>query len=554
MAVVAREQARTTASSGEGLAGRILSRLEEMKSARVLVNETWRECFEYSFPMRAIDLAVQGAPLGPQLNIGYGRAKQAQLMDSTATDSCRILSAALMGGLVPANSRWFSLLVPGVDDAGKRWLDIAAEAQWKNIHAANFDAAGYECMIDAVVAGMCALYVDEDRVRGGYLFEQWPLAQCFFASSKAGGRVDIVYREVELTAMQAVNEYGPGAVSQAVRDAAEKRPGEKFKFIHAIYPRDVYAVGARLSRNLPIASCHVEVGTKRVVRESGYHEHPVVVPRWMQLPGSCMATGPMLDALPDAKTCNESEFYALANEDMQTSGMYGAVDDGVLNARTVRIGPRRVIVMADKDSFFPITPAGNIRDQAIRQESRRAQIRKVLLADHLALPDKAGMTALEVATRVDLLRQALGPIYGRLQSEFLQPLVERTFGLAFRAGVFPPPPRSLQGREFSVQYLSPLARAQQLADVNAMDRYELGLMQKAQVMPDALDVYDWDEADRMRAEKLGVPLKTIREREDVEEMRKARAQAQAQAAQSQMMLEGAKLVAKSGGGSMLPTQ
>ena len=38
-----------------------------------------------------------------------------------------------------------------------------------------------------------------------------------------------------------------------------------------------------------------------VLREGGYHEFPVVVPRWRRLPGSAYALGPMSDALPDVK-------------------------------------------------------------------------------------------------------------------------------------------------------------------------------------------------------------------------------------------------------------
>ena len=526
--------ARATKPEEEGLGQKILQRLDELRAARTLVNETWRECFEYSFPMRAIDLATQGQPPGPELNIGYGRDRQAQLLDSTATDSVRILAAALVGGQFPASSRWFSLLVQNADEAGKAWLDIVAEALWKNIHASNFDAAIYECEIDLACAGMFALYIDEDPERGGLLFEQWPLAQCYFASSKPGGRVDIVYRQVEMTAVQAARQYGLEKLSSAAQAAYKQRPNETAKYVQAIYPRELYAVDARLAKHLPIASCHVEASTKRVLRESGYHEMPVVVSRWMQIPGSCLAFGPMMEALPDVKTCNLSEYYATANEDMQTSGMYGAVDDGVLNTRTIRVGPRKIVVMADKDSFFPITPAGDIRQQHERQEARRARIRKILLADHLALPDKAGMTALEVATRVDLLRQALGPIYGRQQSEAQAPIIERCFGLAFRAGVFPPPPESVAGQNFSIQYLSPLARSQQLADVNAMDRHEASLLAKAEIRPESLDGYDWDQADRVRAEKLGVPLTLIVDDERIAEIRAQRNERQAELAQAQL--------------------
>jgi hypothetical protein len=74
------------------------------------------------------------------------------------------------------------------------------------------------------------------------------------------------------------------------------------------------------------------------------------------------------------------------------------------------------------------------------EERLQASIRKIMMADQQP-QDGPAMTATEVHVRVALIRQLLGPVYGRFQAEYLQPLVERCFGIAFRAGVFLPPPR-----------------------------------------------------------------------------------------------------------------
>ena len=78
------------------------------------------------------------------------------------------------------------------------------------------------------------------------------------------------------------------------------------------------------------------------------------------------------------------------------------------------------------------------------EERLQASIRKIMMADQLQPQDGPAMTATEVHVRVALIRQLLGPVYGRFQAEYLQPLVERCFGIAFRAGVFPPAPESLR--------------------------------------------------------------------------------------------------------------
>ena len=154
------------------------------------------------------------------------------------------------------------------------------------------------------------------------------------------------------------------------------------------------------------------------------------------------------------------------------------------------------------------------------------------------------MTATEVHVRVGLIRQLLGPVYGRLQSEYLQPFVERCFGLALRAGALGQPPQSLRGRQFHVRYISPLARAQRLEDVVAMDRLETGLLTKAQTQPGLLDIYDWEEADRLRAQYLGVPGKLMRSDDDIKMIRDARQEAAQEAEQKQAMAQQVEAQAK----------
>lgn len=139
--------------------------------------------------------------------------------------------------------------------------------------------------------------------------------------------------------------------------------------------------------------------------------------------------------------------------------------------------------------------------------------------------------------RVELIRQQLGPVYGRLQSEYLQWLVTRCFGIAYRAGVFGPAPREIQEKVLSIRYISPISRAQKAVDVAAMDRYENSLALEAQATgrTDILDNYDWDKGARKRAELLGVPLDLIPEEDAIVATREGRQQQQQQAMAGEMM-------------------
>jgi hypothetical protein len=234
--------------------------------------------------------------------------------------------------------------------------------------------------------------------------------------------------------------------------------------------------------------------------------------------------------LPDVKMLNEIKRFELASADLAIAGMWIAEDDGVLNPTTVKVGPRKIIVANSVNSMKPLQSGANFQLSMALVEKLQAAIRKGMMADQLQPQDGPAMTATEVHVRVELIRKLLGPVYGRFMSEYLKPLVERSFGLAYRAGVFGPAPESLRNRELTVRYISPIARAQKLEDVQAMDRLESSLMAEAQMDPTILDLYDFEQAVRERSDALGVPSKVLRTKEDVE-ARRAERQAQQEAAQ-----------------------
>ena len=512
----------------------ICKTLSTLKSLRSPHEQVWRDCFDYSYPIRG------GGFNGEMLDAQEVLNRKARLVDGTLTDAARILSSSIMGGMTPANSLWFNMDMGEETEEERRWLDDSADILWQNIHAANFDAAAFEGLIDVVCAGWFALYIDSNREQGGYTFDLWPIASVYCSTSVAGGKIDTVYREYMLTAEQAVKEFGEGNVSVQTAKLARDKPQEKVKFVHAIYPRSTYMVGAKLAKNMPVASCKVEVDQKKIVSESGYHEMPVVVPRWMLIPDSVYAVGPVLDALPDAKTLNELCRMDLAAGDLAIAGMWIAEDDGVLNPRTVKVGPRKIIIANSVDSMKPLLTGSDFNYAETKIARLQGAIRKTLMADQLQAQDGPAMTATEVHVRVALIRQLLGPVYGRLQAEYLQPLIERCFGIAYRAGILGQAPESLAGRNFTVRYLSPLARSQKLEQVTAINQLVESQLVVAQAKPDVLDNIDFDAAARFAGEALSVPgdiMRTEAARDQLRQQRAEQQQAQQQAEQQAAMAQ-----------------
>jgi hypothetical protein len=510
-------------------ASRLKRRLSELTALRQPHEQVWRDCFDWSYPQRGSGF------LSEVINANDAQSRKAKILDSTATDSIKIAAATLVNGTVPANQRWFALDVGNESDEERRWLDDTAQFIWENIHNSNFDAEVFDGMIDLNVAGWSILYCEE-APGGGYHFESWSVGQCKVGTSRTGGRIDTIYREFELSVSQVIATYGLDAVSQKVRDyQAAGKLDQKIKLVHAIEPRELYAVEAKLSKNMPFASCHMELEGDHLLRESGYHEFPCMVPRWMRLPNSPYATGPMSDALPDVRTLNEVVKWDLMGAETTLAPPLIAEDDGVLNAKNIKLGPRKVIVANSVDSIKPLISGVNVQYAQLTIDRLQSAVRKTLMADQLPPADGPVKTAYEWSVRVETLRKILGPVFGRMQAEFLQPLVERCFGIMWRANeaagyaLVGKPPASLAGRNFTVRYLSPLAKAQRMEDVESMDRFELSLTNAAAATGDTslLDVYDFEEAERSRGQLLGVPQKLVRDAKSVAKVREQRAKAQA---------------------------
>ena len=512
----------------EDIAAQIMRRKATLEQLRGPHEQHWRDCFDYSFPERGEGF------YGESNDATALQAKRARLMDSTSTDSGQILAAAIMSGGTPSNSRWFGLTTGQDSDEENRWFDKAAETVFTNIHGSNFDAVGFEACTDMIPAGWFVLFIDVDREQGGYHFDLWPMSSCYISASKAGGLPDTLIRMYELTAEQAIRDFGEDNVSDKIRKAmADGKPDDKFKFCQSIYPRSTEATGVR-AKNLPFASCHVEVESKNLVRESGFHECPFVAPRWAKLPNSEYAIGPMFRALPDVKQLNRLVYLEDTNIDMAVSGMWIAEDDGVLNPRTVKVGPRKIIVANSVDSMKALKSGADFNVSFTKKESLQAAIRKTLMSDQLAPQDGPVRTATEIHVRTQMIRQLLGPIYGRMQAEWYAPMIKRCFGLALRApGVLSPPPQSLANRTFNVKFESPNAKAQKIEEVNAVETTlgAVGEIAAAKQDPAVWDTIDVDAAIDIIRDGRGAPARIARSKEDIAAIREDRAKAQQEAQQ-----------------------
>lgn len=499
----------------------IKKRCANLESVRATWEDHWQEILDYVMPRKADVTFVRSR----------GEKRTEVLYDSTAITANNLLAASLQGTLTSASLPWFHLKLRDTELNQNRdvqlWLEDAAKRMYEIFNESNFNTEVHELYLDLVSIGTGAIFVEEGSKgfdKEGIHFNCLHIAE-YFIQENINGKVDTLYRKYKLTARQAIQEFGEENVGEKILESVKEKPDKEFNFIHAVEPTEDYerAVG-KSSTKLPVHSCHVCTEDKMVVRTGGYNEFPYLVPRWSKATGEIFGRSPSYNALPDIKTLNKAVEIGLKAWAKAIDPPLLVQDDGVIGR--VRMTPAGITVVRHDGAIKPLQIGSNWQITDMKENQLRTSIRQAYYSDQLQLQDGPQMTATEVQVRYELMQRLLGPTLGRFQSEFLNPLIERTFGIMLRAGALLPEPEVIQGQKIDVEYVGPLARSQRMEESVAIDRlYELA-MNVVQVDPSIMDNINHDEAIRLRGDLLGVPKIILRARDEVEELREQRQQAQ----------------------------
>jgi hypothetical protein len=511
----------------------IKKRLDRLGQERGTWEVNWQEILDYVMPRKADVVTLRTR----------GEKRTEVLFDSTAITANNLLAASLQGTLTSPSLPWFSIKLRDEELNENRdvqlWLEDTARRMYDTFNETNFNTEVHEMYLDLCSIGTAALFVEEGSNgfdTDGIHFNCLHIAE-YYIQESIDGKVDTLYRKYKLTARQAVQEFGFDKVGEKIQTASKERPDHKFNFIHAVEPTADYERSTgKSATKLKFHSCHVCEEDKMVVRTGGYNEFPYLVPRWSKATGEIFGRSPSFNALPDIKTLNKAVEIGLKAWAKAIDPPLLVQDDGVIGR--VRMTPAGITVIRNDGAVKPLQIGTNWQITDLKENQLRTAIRQAYYSDQLQLQEGPQMTATEVQVRYELMQRLLGPTLGRFQSEFLNPLIERVFGIMYRAGALMQEPEIIKGTKIDVEYLGPLARSQRMEESVAIERLYSLAMNIAQIDPAIMDNIDHDEAVRLRGKLLGVPKTVLRGKDDVEGLRAMRAeQAQmAQMAQEQQAL------------------
>lgn len=463
--------------------------------------------------------------------------------DCTATEAVNLKSDGTFGNMISPHSPWFSLKAEDEDinemAPVREWLQKAERVIYSALHRSNF----YEEMPTFIRygngIGTAGVYIEEDQKEGTILLSvRHPME--LYLEVDAWGEVSAIFRRFELTAKQALDEFGDD-LSEQLKRSAEETPNEKHWFLHLIEENKDRDPDKIDSLNMRYRSVYWEENGEKITKEGGYKTWPL--PVWIYSKNPAAAYG-------YCDTDTAKPLIQVANVIMKTTlvAAQKAVNPPSQAPREMRgkvkTNPGQITYYEDpRRRVFDVPSAANFpaaKDMILETREAIKQAYKVQHFLMLLDQEKGQMTAREVMERKTEKTTVTGSTIGRF-TKVLNKILDRIFAIELDAGRIPPPPEEVQqvlsGARWEIDYLGPLAQAQkQIVETQGIIQslemgYQLIQMYPEMFVP-SLDIIDPEEVIKEIFENHGMPQEVMR---DEEEVRALRAQRQQQAQQAQQM-------------------
>lgn len=502
------------------------NRFNALKTERASWLSVWREIAQHQRP-RAFRENLT--------DTNRGDKKHEKIVNSTPLDAQRTLAAGMMSGITSPSRPWFELSLPDPKLAElasvKQWLTEVKRILLDTMARSNFYKGLHGVYSDLGPFGTSTLYIEEDEEDGIRAYN-FPIGSYCLATSPRGN-VDTIFRELRMTVSQLVRLFGIEKCSITVQNMHKgKQLDAPIDVIHVIQPNADVQPGMLGPPGMGWSSCWFESTAESALRESGYEEFPVMCPRWEVTGEDVYGFGPGWQAQGDCKALQQLEKRgAQAAELIVRPPMQ--VPASMRNS-PVSLLPGAEIYVPETSSGHVVRPAIELNPNAItvfgvQKQEHEQRIKRAYFADlWMMLSESDGqMTAREVIERREEKLLQLGTVLEALADELLDPVIARVMAILFRRGMLPPAPQEIEGQEMRVEYISIMAQAQKLLGTTGVERLVSFVGGIAALDPSVLDTLDIDEIVSQYAAMLGVPPTSVRAKEVVAAIRKARAAAQA---------------------------
>jgi hypothetical protein len=511
-------------------------RLNQLRNEQSDWRSHWKEIVEYLLPRKGRYLDGQNSSQDND-----GTKKHGKILNGTPAEAMRTLAAGLQGGLTSPSRPWFSLTVADEQlaevESVRTWLHDVRQAIMVILSRSNFYGSIHSLYYELGGFGTAPMLVEEDpdtvvRFRPLTIGEY-----CLTLDSRY--RPESLYRQFSMTAGQIREKFEEKNLPQVVKAAIDqKNLDQRFEVVHVIEKAEFVDPNRADSKGMPWRSVYFMLSgdDDTLLRDSGYRSMPFVAPRWDVAGVDTYGSSPAMAALGDIKMLQKMEEKKLKALDKMVDPPMNAPASMRNTGGNIVAGG--VNYLDPNEGAMGFKPAYEVRPDlqniAFEMDRVERRIRQVFFNDLFlaVIAENKQMTATEVSKRYEEKLMMLGPVLERLQSELLDPIIDRVFSVMAEMNLLPPIPKELPaGMAIKIEYVSMLAQAQRMVGTQSIEQMVMFVGQVAPVAPEILDKVNFDEVADQYGGMLGVPPKIIRPDDQVEQIRK---QKQAQMAAMQM--------------------
>ena len=504
----------------------IKKRFEALFTQRKTVEQTWDLIEQFIMPIRGGKF-FENQQSEHEIDWRRGR----QVFDSTAQNAMYTLASSMHGALTSPSLRWFSLKFRNdklnANTTNAQWLEECSNAIFFALQDSNFNLEVNEGYLDLAGFGTSVIFEEpiSDTSWEGLDFNALPIRESYFETDHRG-RVFRFYRLLQWTAVQIVSKFGDD-VPDEIKDKAKNSQSvdEKIDIIFCVYPRKDIGDTTWSKKLVPTKR---KYGFKYILRkdgemlgkEGGYYEMPAYVPRWQKASGSQWGFSPATIALSDVLTLNALVELILQAMEKVVDPANLTTERGLIS--DLDLGAAGLTVVRNIDDLVPYESKANFNASTLLVEDLRNRIRQTFLVDQLELKESPAMSATEVNARLDLMQRLLGPVMGRLQNDFLDPMVERTFRILWRNDLLPDAPEGVKEEEFDIEYTGPMARAQRTDRIQSIEGYLNAVGAMGEMLPEMVALIDQEGTGRLLAALRGAPVEILKTEAVYKEEKKQR--------------------------------
>lgn len=459
-----------------------------------------------------------------------GEFKGTRIYDTTAVEATKTFVSKLHDAMTPPQVQWGYLDIDESFDTEEdidrntiqQMLDNYMRKLFVYIHESNFDVVINECYFDLAIGTSCLVingFTDEQPL----MFSSVPMDKLAIEEAMTGrveswfrywedvkiNEITIRWKNAKLTPeMMIMVADNPDAVTQMLYEGVMYMPHRAKPYLYMVGTAEQYILCEEFESN------------------------PGIVWRFQKVNSEVFGRGPVMDALPSIISLNELARIELAAANLNTFKPYMGFSDAVFNPHTFKLEPFTVIPIAPIGSggsppLIPLPDSSNPQFSQLTILDLRNQIKTLLFNDVNPNQSIQPETAAAVMINQQNLAQRIGPLFSRLQQEFLWPVIKRCSYILDKMGLLALP--RIKGLKVNFRYRSPLALAKGQQDIARFTQY-YQLMQGVFGPGPALMYINPGLAPYLIAEQMQVDARYLNSPEDVQ-----KASQDAQNMQDEMM-------------------